>query len=182
MSSKREISEPARRAMLAVLMLVLLAGSVGAAWLVVRARHYDPQVAADILADIFAMAGRSAVVRLALVALDQPEILLAQLGKARALLDQLERLYLGWGLLGDEHVAALAELLGRCPRLREVDVGGNYLGELGVAALREALGSGVRVNGLADQKADRGRADRQIPIFGRYGIAEDHYDTWDDAD
>ena len=137
---------------------------------------------ADILADIFAMAGRSAVVRLALVALDQPEILLAQLGKARALLDQLERLYLGWGLLGDEHVAALAELLGRCPRLREVDVGGNYLGELGVAALRAALGSGVRVDGLADQKADRGRADRQIPIFGRYGIAEDHYDTWDDAD
>jgi len=38
--------------MLAVLMLVLLAGSVGAAWLVARARHYDPQVAVDILADI----------------------------------------------------------------------------------------------------------------------------------
>lgn len=137
---------------------------------------------AGVLDDVLAMAGRAAVVRLALVALDQPEILLAKLAKQHELLARLERLYLGWGLLGDEHVEALAAVLARCPRLRQVDVGGNYIAEVGSAVLRRALAGRVRIDGLARQKDDEGRRERQIPVFGRYGVAEDDYEDWVDAD
>jgi uncharacterized protein (TIGR02996 family) len=137
---------------------------------------------ARVLDDVLAMAGRSPVVRLALVALDQPETLLAKLAGHRDLLDRIERLYLGWGLLGDELIAPLADVLASCPRLRDVDVTGNYISAAGSAALHGALAGRVRIDGMERQKNDHGRDDRQIPVFGRYGIPESDYSRWEDAD
>jgi uncharacterized protein (TIGR02996 family) len=134
---------------------------------------------ASLFDDVLAMVERSPITRLALVALDQPETLLAKLAGRRQLLDRVERLFLGWGLLGDELAAPLAEILAGCPRLRDVDVGGNYFSETGAATLRRALAGRVRIDGLERQKADRSRDDRQIPVFGRYGLPEAHYDDWD---
>ncbi|MFV8754882.1 TIGR02996 domain-containing protein [Nannocystaceae bacterium ST9] len=136
----------------------------------------------DALAGVLEMAGRANVARLALIALDQPELLLEALADRPELLARLERLYLGWGLFGDELMAPLAELLGRCPRLRDVDLGGNYISSVGAATLRGALIRPLQIDGLENQKTDRDRSERQVPVFGRYGIAEDHYDDWEDAD
>ena len=52
MSKKKEMSETTRRSVLAALMMVLLAGSVGAAWWVSASRHFDPQAGVDMLAGI----------------------------------------------------------------------------------------------------------------------------------
>lgn len=52
MKPSQEKSEAVRRVMLTAVMIALLAGSVALAWFVSAARRHDPQVAADILADI----------------------------------------------------------------------------------------------------------------------------------
>jgi len=78
----------------------------------------------------------------------------------------LERLQLSCGTIGDEHLPALRALVDGAPRLRELDLSRNYLSAAAIKQLRSRFTG--RLNG-AQQKPD---GDRQLPVFGRYGVVD----------
>lgn len=125
----------------------------------------------EVLGDIFTMAGACGLTHLGLILCDQPALLLTRLGEAPELLATLEHLDLGYGLLGAEHVEPLLGVLRRCPRLRALDLDWNYLPSEAVVAIEAGL-PGVAVRSET-QKNDRGPDTRELPVFGRYGVAED---------
>lgn len=143
------------------------------------ARHddeLDPQrerELAEILAELFTMVGAKGLTHLALVACDQPAMLITRLAAAPRLLASLEQLDLAYGLLGPEHVEPLIGLLRGCPRLRELDLDWNYLPSAELLAIETGL-PGVTVRSET-QKNDRGPDTRELPVFGRYGVAERRY-------
>ena len=76
----------------------------------------------------------------------------------------LERLHLTCGTIGDEHLPALRALIGGARHLRELDLTRNYLSAAAVTELRSSFAGRL----YADQQRPEG--DRQLPVFGRYGV------------
>jgi hypothetical protein len=94
-----------------------------------------------------------------------PPMSLAHLADS-TLARELERLQLSCGTIGDEHLPALRALVDGATRLRELDLSRNYLSAAAIGELRSRFAG--RLNG-AQQKPD---GDRQLPVFGRYGVLD----------
>lgn len=137
-----------------------------------RASPARMQALGEVLGDLFTMAGARGLTHLGLILCDQPALLLTRLGEAPELLAALEHLDLGYGLLGAEHVEPLLAVLRRCARLRALDLAWNYLPSDAVMMIEAGLPSVVVRS--ETQKNDRGPDTRELPVFGRYGVAEDH--------
>lgn len=131
-----------------------------------------------VLGDLLDMAGRVGLTHLSIVTCDQPDIALDRLAHASALRSSLERLGLAYGLLGDEHVDPLLAALRPYTRLRSLDLGWNYLPPAALQAIEVGLGGRVELRSDR-QKHDRGPDTREIPVFGRYGVAETTRGEWD---
>lgn len=135
----------------------------------------DADELVPVVVGLLRLVERCPVRRLGLRACDRPALLLAAVREHPRSLASVERLSLGYGLLGDEHLPALTELLAALPGLRELDLRRNYLSANACSALRSA-GRRVQLPGLADQKRSTPTDERHVPVFGRYGIREDEFE------